>query len=80
MNAIISGQTEAEASINSKFWEGLSPNARLIMVVTLVIFVFFVRKLRKNAEKFSKYGISLPIDPNLKKNHLIKICKVLNSL
>ena len=40
----------------------------------------FRNKSFPNAEKFAKYGISLPIDPNLKKNHLIKICKVLNSL
>ncbi len=40
----------------------------------------FRNKSFPNAEKFSKYGISLPIDPNLKKKHLIKICKVLNSL
>ncbi len=34
----------------------------------------------KNAEFFSKYGISLPIDPNLKKNEIIKICRLLNSI
>ena len=33
-----------------------------------------------NAEKFSNYGISLPIDPNLKKNQLLKICNILNSI
>ena len=40
----------------------------------------FKNKSFPNAEKFSKYGISLPIDPNLKKAQLIKICNVLNSL
>ena len=34
----------------------------------------------KNAEFFSKYGISLPVDPNLKKKEIIKICKLLNSV
>lgn len=33
-----------------------------------------------NAEYFSTHGISLPIDPNLKKKELIKICNVINSL
>ena len=33
-----------------------------------------------NSERFSNYGISLPIDPNLKKKELIKICNVINSL
>ena len=31
-----------------------------------------------NAEFFSKYGISLPIDPNLKTKDLKKICSILN--
>lgn len=43
MNTIISGQSGAEASINSKYWGKLTPDARLIMVVTLVVLVFFVR-------------------------------------
>ena len=33
-----------------------------------------------NAEYFSTYGISLPIDPNLKKRELVKICDTINSL
>ncbi len=41
---------------------------------------FFIKKNFPNAEFFSKYGVSLPIDPNLKKSQLIKICKVLNSI
>ncbi len=40
----------------------------------------FKKKHFPNAEYFSNYGISLPIDPNLKKKELIKICKVINSL
>ena len=34
----------------------------------------------KNSEKIAKQGISIPIDPNLKKSEIIKICKVINSL
>lgn len=41
---------------------------------------YFSSQSYPNAEFFSKYGISLPIDPNLKKNQLIKICRVLNSI
>ena len=33
-----------------------------------------------NAENFSNYGLSLPIDPNLKKKELVKICNILNSI
>ena len=33
-----------------------------------------------NAEYFSNFGISLPIDPNLKKKQLFKICSILNSI
>ncbi len=33
-----------------------------------------------NAENFSNFGISLPIDPNLKKKQLLKICHILNSI
>ena len=41
----------------------------------------FKNKSFPNAEKFSKYGISLPIRSKFKKKcQLIKICKVLNSL
>jgi len=40
----------------------------------------YLKKKFTNAEKFSKYGISLPIDPNLKINQLNKVCKVLNSI
>ena len=41
---------------------------------------FFLGKKFIHAEYFSKYGISLPIDPNLSKGQLIKICKLINSI
>lgn len=40
----------------------------------------FLNETYKNAENFSNFGISLPIDPNLTKIELLKICKVLNSI
>ena len=40
----------------------------------------FKKNIFPNSEYFSNYGVSLPIDPNLKKKELIKICKVINSL
>jgi dTDP-4-amino-4,6-dideoxygalactose transaminase len=40
----------------------------------------YLKKKFINAERFSKYGTSLPMDPNLKKNQLNKICKLLNSI
>ena len=40
----------------------------------------FKNKFFPNSEKFSRFGISLPIDPNLQKHDLIRICKVLNSV
>ena len=40
----------------------------------------FGKKKFINAERFSKHGISLPIDPNLNLLELKKICKVINSL
>tara|TARA_A100001011_G_C14273473_1_gene828066 strand:+ start:741 stop:1838 length:1098 start_codon:yes stop_codon:yes gene_type:complete len=40
----------------------------------------FVNQTFPNSEKFSMHGISLPIDPNLKKSELIKICNLINSL
>lgn len=40
----------------------------------------FLNETYKNAELFSKYGISLPIDPNLKRKTIIKICRILNSV
>ena len=40
----------------------------------------FKKNIFPNSEYFSNYGVSLPIDPNLKKKELIKICNVINSL
>ena len=40
----------------------------------------FKNEKYKNAEYFSKYGIGLPIDPNLKKNEIQKICKIVNKI
>ena len=40
----------------------------------------FKKKRFPNSEYFSAHGVSLPIDPNLKKKDLIKICSVINSL
>ena len=40
----------------------------------------FLKKKFINAERFSKFGISLPIDPNLKLNELKKICNLINSI
>jgi len=40
----------------------------------------YLKKKFINAERFSKYGTSLPMDPNLKMNQLNKICKLLNSI
>ena len=34
----------------------------------------------KNAEFFSKYGLGLPIDPNLKKTEILKICRIINKI
>ena len=39
----------------------------------------FKKKSFPNSEYFSNYGISLPIDPNLKRKDLIKICNTINS-
>ena len=38
---------------------------------------YFKNEKYPNAEKFSKYGLSLPIDPNLKKYEINKILKFL---
>ncbi len=40
----------------------------------------FKNKKFKNAEIFSKYGLSLPIDPNSSKKDIIKVCGLLNSI
>lgn len=40
----------------------------------------FIKQKFPNAEKLADYGISLPIDPNLKTSELKKICKILNNI
>ena len=47
----------------------------------LDVFKFRFRKERFiNSEKLAKEGISLPIDTNLKKNEILKVVKLVNSL
>ena len=40
----------------------------------------FQKQKFPNAEKLAKYGISLPIDPNLKTLEVKKICRILNKI
>ena len=40
----------------------------------------FIGQSFPNSEKFSKFGISFPIDPNLKQKELRKICEIINSI
>ena len=40
----------------------------------------YFKKKFKNAEELASNSISLPIDPNLSKNNVLKICKVVNRL
>ena len=40
----------------------------------------FKNKKFPNAEIIAKYGLSLPIDPNLRRFEIIKICKILNKV
>jgi len=40
----------------------------------------FIGEQYINAEFFSKYGLGLPIDPNLKKSEILKICKIINNI
>ena len=40
----------------------------------------FKKQKFPNAENLAKYGLSLPIDPNLNQYHLNKICRVLNQI
>ena len=39
----------------------------------------FLGEKFQNAEKLSKYGTSLPINPLLKKSEINKICKIVNN-
>lgn len=40
----------------------------------------FKNQKYKNAEYFSKYGIGLPIDPNMTKKEILKICNIVNKI
>ena len=40
----------------------------------------FKNEKYKNAEYFSRYGLGLPIDPNLSRNELSKICNIINKI
>lgn len=51
-----------------------------IPINKLKIFRKYQSKIFKNSEFLSKYGLSLPIDPNLKNNEILKICRILNKL
>jgi len=51
-----------------------------ITINKLKIFSRYRNKSFKNSEFLSKFGLSLPIDPNLKFNEILKICQILNKL
>jgi dTDP-4-amino-4,6-dideoxygalactose transaminase len=51
-----------------------------ISINKLKIFSKNKSKKFKNAENFAKYGLSLPIDPTLKKNDILKISKLINTI
>ena len=46
----------------------------------LKIFSKYQNKRFENSEFLSKFGLSLPIDPNLKTHQILKICQTLNKL
>ena len=51
-----------------------------ISINKLKIFSEYQNKRFENSEFLSKFGLSLPIDPNLKHNQILKICQILNKL
>lgn len=51
-----------------------------IPINKLKIFSKFQNKSFKNSDFLSKFGLSLPIDPNLKNKEILKICQILNKL
>lgn len=51
-----------------------------ISINKLKIFKKYQNKTFKNSEFLSKFGLSLPIDPNLKYHQILKICRILNRL
>lgn len=51
-----------------------------ISINKLKIFNEYQSKRFENSEFLSKFGLSLPIDPNLKTHQILKICQTLNKL
>ena len=51
-----------------------------ISINKLKIFKKYQNKTFKNSEFLSKFGLSLPIDPNLKHHQILKVCQILNKL
>ena len=51
-----------------------------ISINKLKIFSKYQNKTFKNSEFLSNFGLSLPIDPNLKNYQILKICQILNKL
>ena len=51
-----------------------------ISINKLKIFKKHQNKTFKNSEFLSKFGLSLPIDPNLKHHQILKVCQILNKL
>ena len=51
-----------------------------ISINKLKIFKRYQNKTYKNSEFLSKFGLSLPIDPNLKHHQILKVCQILNKL
>jgi len=49
-----------------------------IPINKLKIFRKYQNKTFKNSEFLAKFGLSLPIDPNLKQKDILKICQILN--
>lgn len=51
-----------------------------ISINKLKIFSKYQKKSFKNSEYLAKYGLSLPIDPNLRQKDILKICQILNKI
>ena len=63
-----------------KIYEGITSLNNMYNILVICEFFCCPYDKFKNSEKIARQGISLPIDPNLKKSEIIKICKVINSL
>ena len=51
-----------------------------ISINKLKIFSKYQNKSFKNSEFLANYGLSLPIDPNLRQKDILKICQILNKV